>query len=265
VTTKRWDFRDEDLRRYTVVLEHGTFSGKRVITLNGREVFRGQQLIDTGSEHRFDFEGHSGVLRVRNAGLRFEFDLLVDGNPVPPQGATIPRSRAADTAARGSVAPIEPSVPTQAGAPAGPTAVELERADLERRVRNGGRWFYWIAALTVLNVVAYQYGSSLGFGLGMVIGFFLQGVLAALGETMSWIAHVITVGLFVFFGLRAAAGAMWAFVVGGAIYLLDGLLYIDVGDFISIVVHAFALFALWSGARALSQLRRLTAPEAPAI
>ena len=39
---------DEDLRRYSVEVEHAVLSGDRRIIVNGREVFRGGKFSDTG-------------------------------------------------------------------------------------------------------------------------------------------------------------------------------------------------------------------------
>jgi hypothetical protein len=90
MAAKRWDFRDEDLRRYSVELEHQVLSGDRRIIVNGREVFRGGKFFDTGSEHPFDIEGHSARLRIgSNAPSPSS-----RSSPRSPRGPTPSRSRA---------------------------------------------------------------------------------------------------------------------------------------------------------------------------
>jgi len=67
---------------------------------------------------------------------------------------------------------------------------------------------------------------------------------------------VLVIAFFAFLGVRASAGAQWAFIVGGLVYAVDGLLFVLVGDWIGIVVHAVALFAIVSATISLRQLRR---------
>jgi FAIM1 (Fas apoptotic inhibitory molecule) protein len=263
MTTKRWDFRDEDLRRYSVEVEHAVLTGDRRIMVNGREVFHGGKFFDTGGEHAFDLEGHSARLRIGSTGFAYNYTLVVDGLTIPPEGATIPRP------ARNAPASVVPATqpdralaeqPVVAALAHGPDQAALARVALVKKVENGGRWFYWIAGLSALNFVFSLLGSDNGFALGTVIDWFLRGVLEELADpSFAWIAHVVVIGLFAFLGLRATAGAQWAFIVGGLLYALDGLMFLLVGGWIGIVVHAFALFAIVSAIISLRQLHKTPA------
>jgi hypothetical protein len=259
MTTKRWDFRDEDLRRYAVEVEHAVLSGDRRIVVNGREVFHGGKFFDTGSEHAFDDEGHSARLRIGSNGLGYTYNLVVDGLTIPPEGATIPpppRTAQVDLPAAYAPERAVAAQPVIAALAHAPDPAALARAGLVQRVRNGGRWFYWIAGLSAVNFVFFAVGSDTGFALGTAIDWFLQALVEDLADpSMAWIAHVAVIGLFAFLGVRATAGAQWAFIVGGVLYTLDGLLFLHVGDWLGIAVHAFALFAIVSAAISLRQLR----------
>jgi hypothetical protein len=269
MATKRWDFRDEDLRRYSVELEHSVVSGDRRIIVNGREVFHGGKFFDTGSEHPFDVEGHSGRLRIGSNGFGFTYNLTVDGLTIPPEGATIPRpARAA--AAPVDVAPVaaadraEAAQPMVAALAQAPHPSTLARVELVKRVENGGRWFYWIAALSAINFALFALGTEFGFALGTLFDWFLDGMLQELAPAFSWISHVATIAFFAFLGLRATAGATWAFVVGGLVYALDTVIFLLVGDWIGIVIHAFALFAIVNALLAIRQLGRVHLTPTPA-
>ena len=258
MTTKRWDFRDEDLRRYSVEIEHAVLTGDRRIIVNGREVFHGGKFFDTGGGHVFDLEGHSAQLRIGSTGFAYNYTLVVDGLTIPPEGATIPRP--ARSPAPAAVAAPEPDrvaaeQPVVAALAHGPDPATLARVALVKRVENGGRWFYWIAGLSTLNFVFFVLGSDNGFALGTLIDYFIQGILEeAADPSLGWIAHVAVIALFAFLGRRATAGAQWAFIVGGLLYALDGVLFLLVGGWIGIAVHAFALFSI---ANAVISLRRL--------
>ncbi|MEH1997116.1 hypothetical protein, partial [Nostoc sp.] len=58
-------------------------SEKLLIKVDGQLVEESQKLFDTGSEHRFDVNGNSCILRIRPGALGgltgFEFELFVDG------------------------------------------------------------------------------------------------------------------------------------------------------------------------------------------
>jgi hypothetical protein len=80
---KTWTI-DVDGRQHVVELRHGVLFGKRAITLDGNEIEleKSGDLIDTGSEHRFDVDGHACILKIRSSGLSFDYELFVDGKLV---------------------------------------------------------------------------------------------------------------------------------------------------------------------------------------
>ena len=86
MATKRWHI-TLDGRPHEVVLEHGYFSARRRITVDGREVadvrpgpLRAMRLWNTITEQPFRIDGHPCAVRVdpSNA-LTYQFDLIVDG------------------------------------------------------------------------------------------------------------------------------------------------------------------------------------------
>jgi hypothetical protein len=259
MTTKRWDFQDEDLRRYSVEVEHAVLSGDRRILVNGREVFRGGKFSDTGGAHAFDVDGHSARVHIGSNGFTYAYHLIVGGLTIPPEGATIPRAPRhvpIETAPVAAPDHVQAQQPLVAALAKGPDHTALRRVALVNRVRNGGRWFYWIAGLSAVNFIIFVLGSDTGFALGTAIDWFLQGILEELADpSLGWIAHVVVIAFFIFLGTRATAGAQWAFIVGGLVYALDGVIFLLVGDLIGIAVHAFALFAIVSAAVAVRQLR----------
>ena len=69
-----------------VELDHGTISGRRVITVDGAVVAEGQKFFDTGSTHTFDIAGQRAVLEIEvtHAGLMHASSLHVGGRYVEP-------------------------------------------------------------------------------------------------------------------------------------------------------------------------------------
>jgi len=71
-----------DGNNHTVAVEHGYWSGKRVITLDGNILEKSRKFWDTGSEHRFDVDGRPCILKIRNSPFHYDFELFLDGRLV---------------------------------------------------------------------------------------------------------------------------------------------------------------------------------------
>jgi hypothetical protein len=81
---KVWTFEIED-GRHTVELEHGYWSGKRIIRMDGKVVQQTGKiahLFDAGSEHRFLAGEHSFVIYIRPSLIHFQYDLAINGHSV---------------------------------------------------------------------------------------------------------------------------------------------------------------------------------------
>ena len=78
---RSWTFQDDE-GKHTVKVEHGYWSGKRIITLDGVVIHESRKFWDTGSEHRFDAAGRPCVLKIRNSPFHYDYELFVDGRLV---------------------------------------------------------------------------------------------------------------------------------------------------------------------------------------
>ena len=61
---------------------NATYISNRVITVDGQVVERSEKPFDTGSEHRFEVDGHPCILRIRHQLIGYEYELWVDGKLV---------------------------------------------------------------------------------------------------------------------------------------------------------------------------------------
>jgi len=152
--------------------------------------------------------------------------------------------------------------PAAPGAAVSPVSVNPERtladspevADLERRIKNGASWFYWIAAFSVINSVVAMTGNGIGFALGLSITQFVD--LFARGVAGVGLAvGVLAAGGLVLLGIFAHRKQTWAFLVGVLLYGLDSALTVFFAVmsgslWISVAIHAWALFSLVLGLRA---------------
>jgi hypothetical protein len=143
-------------------------------------------------------------------------------------------------------------------------AVVAGFAELIQRGRSGADWFFWIAALSLINTVIAHSGGDRNFVIGLGVTQIVDGIAKIIAndhpETQS-VAIGVAIGFSAFCSLVAAAVGYLArnrwqilFGLGMFVYLLDGLLFVLVQDWMSLGFHAFALFCMWSGFSAFQQL-----------
>jgi hypothetical protein len=133
-------------------------------------------------------------------------------------------------------------------------------------VRRGASWFYWIAGLSLINSLVVIFGGNFHFVVGLGVTSVVD-VLAKqagnAGIVLDIVINGFVAGVFLLFGSIAGKAQKWVFVVGMALYALDGLLLFLVKDFFSVAFHAYALFAIYRGLAAVSQLQSIEIVSTP--
>jgi hypothetical protein len=138
----------------------------------------------------------------------------------------------------------------------------------ERQLRGGATWFYWIAGLSVLNSLLFWFGTNLNFLLGLAFSQFIDVVLHEVSIDLGMENNLIITGIalfldlliagvFAIFGVFARKKYNWGFIVGMSLYTIDALLFLSLGSILSVAFHVLALIGLYSGIRALKQLKDL--------
>lgn len=137
---------------------------------------------------------------------------------------------------------------------------EKDIAELDQNLQSSAKWFYWIAGLSVVNTLIFFFDGGVSFIVGLGITQLIEGVVYEASINVRLIALVIEVlisGMFAIFGYFAFKREMWAFAVGMTLYLMDGLIFLLVNDWLSIGFHAFVLFSLFAGVRSLKKIKEL--------
>jgi hypothetical protein len=137
-----------------------------------------------------------------------------------------------------------------------------EKFELERRAKDGANWFFWIAALTLLNSIITFTGGNWGFVTGLGITQLFDGFVDQLtGSGTFSVARIVVlvidfliVGFFVLCGLWAKKFFGGAFIVGMIIYFLDGLLLLLLEVYLSAGFHLLALIFIFRGFLAAREL-----------
>jgi len=128
--------------------------------------------------------------------------------------------------------------------------IAVSRMVAAARSRVGAKWFYWIAGLSMINSMVVIFGGNFHFVVGLGITSVVDAMakqVGSAGSVLDFIINGFVAGIFVLFGHFAAKPQKWAFVVGMALYLLDGVLLLGARDFLSAGFHAYALYAIYRG------------------
>lgn len=122
----------------------------------------------------------------------------------------------------------------------------------ERLVRVGAGWFATIAALSMINSVLSMSGAGIRFIFGLGIAQFIDALAHQAGQTgfaLDLVINGFVAGVFVVFWRFARKGEQWAFMVGMALYALDGAVMLYFKDILAVAFHAYALYRMYSGER----------------
>jgi hypothetical protein len=148
----------------------------------------------------------------------------------------------------------------------------VARHQLEARMKSGANWFYWIAALSLVTSVISLAGGTWGFFISLGVTQLIDGVALAFAAEMGWgfkvvafVFDLVAVGLFALIGYFANKRYGWVFLAGMIIYALDALVFILARHWLGLAFHAYALYSMYGGYKAIVALTELDrhAPPAP--
>ena len=143
---------------------------------------------------------------------------------------------------------------------------EVELAEIKQRMKRGANNFYWIAALSVINSILSMTGSATYFVIGLAVTLIADGITIGLSQSLpdaalivkiiGLVVSILIAGVFALFGFFASQGKRWAFLVGMILYGVDGLIMLAFADWIGVLFHAYFLWGLFGGWRALGELEK---------
>ena len=166
----------------------------------------------------------------------------------------------------GQAPPIQSTSKPAAGAPPMNIAYDGHNAKVQQQssaqslmataaVRRGANWFYWIAALSVVNTIAALSGGNFHFVLGLGITEVTDALQAPQARMFGFFIDLLVLGFFCMCGYFGAKAQKWAFVMGMAFYLLDSGITLLVQDWLSFAFHIYALICIWRGFSHIAKAR----------
>jgi len=126
---------------------------------------------------------------------------------------------------------------------------------LKQKYRSGVHWFYWIAGLTLITSIITFAGGNWRFlislGTTQIIDGIAAGLAAELGgsapKIIALFLDMILTAVFVVFGVLANKRLLWAYILGMAIFVIDGLISLMMQDLIGVVAHVVVLVFMVPG------------------
>lgn len=147
---------------------------------------------------------------------------------------------------------------------------DFSAAAVEHQQHSGANWFFWIAGLSLITAAILLFGGDINFVVGLAVTMLIAAVAAGAEQNVdpgtvlvikvvAFAACAAAASVFAGFGFFARRGHVWAFVIGMFLYLLDGLIYLALGDLLSTGFHAYVLFCLFQGCKAARMLNNAPA------
>jgi len=145
-------------------------------------------------------------------------------------------------------------VPSSPQAPA--NQPNLAKLAAQVQVRGRAAWFYWIAALSVINSAVVMFGGNFHFVVGLGLTSIVDSTskdVGAAGAVLALVINGFIAGMFAMFGYFACKAQKWAFIAGMSLYAIDGALCLMGSDILSAGFHAYVLYRLYTGFAAADQ------------
>jgi hypothetical protein len=147
------------------------------------------------------------------------------------------------------------------------TSLVEQKLRAERVVKSGASWFITVAVLSMVNSVLSMSGAGIRFIFGLGIAESVDALAHQAGQSgfaLDLIINGFVAGVFVVFWNFARKGQQWAFIVGMALYALDGLVMLYFKDILAVAFHGYGLYRIYSGMSGIPQLRNIEASMTPA-
>jgi len=147
-----------------------------------------------------------------------------------------------------------------------PSQAEIDAIHLkiqkQKTHSNGSGWFYWIAGLSLITSIVSLSGGSWSFLAGLGITQVFDGFAIGLEKSgtnsmikvFAFFLDVLAATFFIVVGIFAKKGKKPAYIVGGVLYVIDTVILLAFTEWLGVAFHAFALFQIWNGYKALSWL-----------
>lgn len=136
--------------------------------------------------------------------------------------------------------------------------------NLAQAYNAAGGNFYSIAVFSLINSVINYFDGGLYFPIGLAITQLIDAFSLLFQEELpesktvffgiGVILDLLIVGFVALFGFFIKKQKKWLIMVGGILYLADGLLFLLFQDWIGVAFHAYFIFKIWQNWQVIQKL-----------
>jgi hypothetical protein len=138
-------------------------------------------------------------------------------------------------------------------------------AAIGANIARSANWFYWIAGLSLVNLLVGVSGGQWKFAIGLGISELLSGIADEVktggGSTavivVLYAASLCVTAFFATCGWFARRPSAVAFIVGMVAFGLDTIVFVMFSDWMGVAFHGLALYYLWRGLSITLQVKKL--------
>ena len=116
----------------------------------------------------------------------------------------------------------------------------------------GASWFYWIAGLVILQLLAMLNHISWAESIGLGVLRYPPPFMSMSPPLAAAAAIIVLLAL----GYVSGRPVRWTFVLGILLYGADGALFVIQHDYFGVVLHVIILYFLWNGLSAANMLHQ---------
>ena len=139
--------------------------------------------------------------------------------------------------------------------------VNFEVEEIQNKIKKAANWFYWIAALSIINsILNFDTPSNIGFTAALGISQIVDGFIMDLYGSYHYYATIINVLIslvIAVIGYNARKANKTAFIIGLNVYALDGILFFYYNIWINFAFHILVLYFIYQGIPAINELKKL--------
>jgi hypothetical protein len=167
-----------------------------------------------------------------------------------------------------------PKSPTESSQPQIGQAA-MQDSQLTQAYKAAGSNFYNIAVFSLINSVINLFQIRIYFPIGLGVTQIIDSIAFIVGRDapearivfliIGLVINLIIFGIVALFGLFIGKRTGWLIPLGGALYLLDGLLLLAFSDWIGAAFHGYFLYRIFAAWQAVRSVEKTNLPSAIGI
>lgn len=126
--------------------------------------------------------------------------------------------------------------------------------NVKEKIQKSSFWFLAIAALSIVNT--YLLSTGVYFHLGLACTQMLDAYFIGAKGSINLAYSLMPPFVFCVIGWFAFRLHRWAFILGAAVYFIDGIIYGILNEWLAVLFHVFILYQLYQAIRSIHKFKK---------